>query len=259
MTFLEDAYAYWNSRFGPIPSMTEVLLNDSGQIVRSGQEHSVTQAEPAPEPEPAPRRRPRNAREARELERRQADEQRRRNQERYQAAVEANSQLIAAEEARRNGTPEPATAQGNPTIGNPNRVVGDLVFTHSYGPSMRQRVRLDPYGWPYVEEPRPTESPKPKPKPVRPKVDVREFFSALRDLDSMPETELRLLVLDMADDWLELNWVHNQRARNNGWCSEYEELQNHKNRKFKVLKLFGREHPAVSATDRTETPEHYYL
>jgi hypothetical protein len=62
------------------------------------------------------------------------------------------------------------------------------------------------------------------------------------NLDEMKKDELKELLVKMAEDWQMLNAIHNARARDHGWCSDYEGRQHNYNTRLKVLVLQGRNH-----------------
>jgi hypothetical protein len=53
----------------------------------------------------------------------------------------------------------------------------------------------------------------------------------------MTKEELADLLVKMAQDWQMLNAIHNRRADDHGWCSEYEERQRAYNNTLHILKL----------------------
>lgn len=59
----------------------------------------------------------------------------------------------------------------------------------------------------------------------------------LRDLD---KDQLIAVINKLCHDWQFINQVYNDRAVNNGWCSEYEQRQTHYNGKMLLLRLHGR-------------------
>lgn len=66
-------------------------------------------------------------------------------------------------------------------------------------------------------------------------------FKKTHDLEGMEKAELITLVQEMLGDWEELNRIHNNRAESNSWCDQYEIFQDSHNKRFKALRLVGRQ------------------
>jgi hypothetical protein len=73
----------------------------------------------------------------------------------------------------------------------------------------------------------------------------------LGGLTTRTKDELIALIHDMAHDWQLLNGIHNNRAHNNDWCSDYESNQIGYNQLFRVLQLRPRSDLGLRGTHNT--------